>query len=113
MAGEDSGEGITVSVNVSSTADQDYSHLPVYDFHKMVALDWDKVYDGPMNQLLYTSWNGLNIGRLTLAIWILASHLALILFVLGKAKLREQPKNILIINLSLANILLRGLPRPH
>lgn len=72
----------------------------------MVALDWDKVYDGPMNQLLYTSWNGLNIGRLTLAIWILASHLALILFVLGKAKLREQPKNILIINLSLANILL-------
>lgn len=35
MAGEDSGEGITVSANVSSTADQDYSHLPVYDFHKV------------------------------------------------------------------------------
>ena len=73
---------------------------------QMSAMDWDKVYEGHMNQLQFTSWNGLNIGRLTLSIWILASHLALIVFLLGKASLRRQPKNLLIINVSLTNLLL-------
>lgn len=70
----------------------------------MSAVDWDKVYEGHFNQLGFTSWNGLNIGRLTLAIWILASHLALIIFLLSKAALRKQPKNLLIINVSLTNL---------
>ena len=72
----------------------------------MSAVDWDKVYEGHMNQLQFTSWNGLNIGRLTLAIWILASHLALIVFLLAKSSLRRQPKNLLIINVSLTNLVL-------
>lgn len=72
----------------------------------MSSVDWDKVYEGHKNQLQFISWNGLNIGRLTLAIWILASHLALILFVLAKASLRRQPKNLLIVNVSLTNLLM-------
>lgn len=71
----------------------------------MTAADWDKVYEGHFNRLGFTYWNGLNIGRLTLAIWILASHLALIIFLLGKSRLRRQPKNILIVSVSLANLI--------
>ncbi|KAK7480025.1 hypothetical protein BaRGS_00028758 [Batillaria attramentaria] len=98
VAEPDEGNG-TSPVEVSQ-------HLDVYDFSKMSAVDWDKVYKGHMNQLLYTSWNGLNIARLTLCIWIFASHLALVVFILAKSRLRSQPKNLLIINVSLTNVLL-------
>lgn len=109
MAEEKAATTTTVSTsgtNTTTGAVELTKNLTVYDFSQMTSVDWDKVYEGHMNQLLYTSWNGLNIARLTLAIWILASHLALIVFILSKSILRRQPKNILIVNVSLTNILL-------
>ncbi|ESO89630.1 hypothetical protein LOTGIDRAFT_164935 [Lottia gigantea] len=46
-----------------------------------------------------------NIGQLCLTIWTLGSHLALIGFILCCGKLRRNPKNILIINILLTNLL--------
>lgn len=91
--------------NVSVPGDR-YPNLSIYDFHESAEHDWDKTFEGAMNQLQFTSWNGLNIGRLTLSIWILASHLALILLILSKTSLRSQPKYLLIVNVSLTNVLL-------
>ncbi|XP_076444070.1 uncharacterized protein LOC143282346 [Babylonia areolata] len=116
--GEEQGSGSTIGaepsgdhggLNTTTTPSHmldGYENLQVYDFVKMTSVDWDKVYDGHMNQLQFISWNGLNIGRLTLAIWILATHLALILLMVAKGSLRSQPKNVLIINVSLTNLLM-------
>ncbi|CAG5125998.1 unnamed protein product [Candidula unifasciata] len=79
----------------------------LYDFYQMAAVDWDEIHDREkLTSWAYTTWNALNIVRLTLAIWILASHIALIVFVLAKKALRQQPKNLLIINVALVNVLM-------
>ncbi|BFY97717.1 hypothetical protein BsWGS_00757 [Bradybaena similaris] len=79
----------------------------LYDFIKMAAVDWDEVHDGEkLTPRAYTTWNALNIVRLTLAIWILASHIAIIIFGLAKQALRNQPKNLLIISVALVNVLM-------
>lgn len=79
----------------------------LFDFSQMAAVDWDDVHDGvQLTPRAYTSWNALNIVRLALAIWIICSHLAIIVFVLGKHMLRTQPKNLLIVNVAVVNMLL-------
>lgn len=83
-----------------------HHNLSVYDFAQSAGRDWDKTFEGAMNLLQFTKWNGLNIGRLALAFWILASHLALLILLLCKASLRSQPKYLLIVNVSLTNLLL-------
>ncbi|RUS86324.1 hypothetical protein EGW08_005909 [Elysia chlorotica] len=79
----------------------------LFDFSQMAAVDWDDIHNG--EQLIpraYTSWNALNIVRLGLSIWIICSHIAIIVFILGKQILRTQPKNLLIVNVALVNMLL-------
>ncbi|XP_005104918.1 uncharacterized protein LOC101860676 [Aplysia californica] len=79
----------------------------LFDFREMSIVDWDEVHDGDkVAPRAYTSWNALNITRLALATWILASHLAIVVFLLAKHVLRTQPKNLLIVNVALANILM-------
>uniref|UniRef100_A0A0B7ADB5 G-protein coupled receptors family 1 profile domain-containing protein n=1 Tax=Arion vulgaris TaxID=1028688 RepID=A0A0B7ADB5_9EUPU len=79
----------------------------LYDFHKLVAADWDEVLDGEkLTRRGYTTWNALNIIRLTLSAWILGSHMAIITFILTKKVLRNQPKNLLIVNVALVNMIM-------
>ncbi|GFS10758.1 cell surface protein [Elysia marginata] len=79
----------------------------LFDFSQMAAVDWDDIHDGvQLTPRAYTSWNALNIVRLGLAIWIICSHIAIIVFVLGKQILRTQPKNLLIVNVAVVNMLL-------
>ncbi|GFN92135.1 hypothetical protein PoB_001864100 [Plakobranchus ocellatus] len=96
--------------NMSGTEAQDpfsTSGGTLFDFCQMASVDWDEVHDGvQLMPRAYTSWNALNIVRLTLAIWIICSHIAIIVFVLGKQVLRTQPKNLLIVNVALVNMLL-------
>ena len=76
---------------------------------QMAVVDWDEMpRDGQLTPRPYTSWNALYMGRLGLAAWVLAAHLAIVVFVLAKRQLRVQPKNLLIINVALANIVMGG-----
>ncbi|KAK0070106.1 histamine H1 receptor [Biomphalaria pfeifferi] len=87
----------------------DSTHGQLYDFSKMAAVDWDEVHDGQkLVPREYTSWNALNILRLSLSLWIMAGHLAIILFVLSKQVLRKDPKNLLIVNVALTHLVLGG-----
>ncbi|CAL1546999.1 unnamed protein product [Lymnaea stagnalis] len=84
-----------------------------FDFMKMAAVDWDDVHDGTkLTPRAYTAWNALNILRLSLAAWIVASHVAILVFVLAKQALRSQPKNLLIVNVALTNLLMGGFVVP-
>lgn len=75
----------------------------------MAAVDWDEVHDGQkLVPREYTSWNALNILRLSLSLWIMAGHLAIILFVLSKQVLRKDPKNLLIVNVALTHLVMGG-----
>ncbi|KAH9492457.1 hypothetical protein Btru_029149 [Bulinus truncatus] len=95
--------------NVSSNHLYENTHGQLFDFRKMAAVDWDFVHDGQkLVPREYTSWNALNILRLSLSIWIIAGHLAIVLFILAKQVLRSKPKNLIIVNVSLTHLLMGG-----
>ena len=76
--------------------------------------EWDPP-PGPLNPVAprqYTHWNAVNIARLALAIFIISANVAVVGLVLFKAALRTRPKNLLIITVALANIIMGGFVIP-
>ncbi|XP_050400880.1 uncharacterized protein LOC126817778 [Patella vulgata] len=65
----------------------------------------DGVYDKSVIPTDVHHFSNTNIGQLCLTIWTLGSHLALIGFILCCNRLRKNPKNILIVNISLTNLM--------